>query len=305
MTDTIKAALITGILGFIATIAAAIIGVHFGKTSEQKNIQNEINEVLGNVVNITGNDNEVTVNNIKDLVDEYQRLQSQNKSLLDQNSKYFSDLTEANYQVNALQSKANDMPSINFNNLSLSIDARDIPINKNNSMVTIDGKDYFSKEIIEKLIPNNQNMTIKDDTLFIGKVIAVKANLYNQRVVDSFIYDNVDNIVDSYGNIHTNTLCFNPSYYNSRDAYVVFNLDNKFNYLDMSISISENTQANSHGILIIKADDNVVYTSEQLVLTTKPFSIKNIPINNCSLLTINYNYNGFNQCIISDAIVYN
>lgn len=172
-------------------------------------------------------------------------------------------------------------------------------------MVSIDGREYFSKEITQKLIPDDQNMTIKDDTLFIGKVIADKANLSSQRVVDSFIYDNVDNIVDSYGNIHTNTLCFNPSCYNSRDAYVIFNLDDKFNYLDMPISISENTEANSHGILIIKADDNVVYTSDQLVLTTKPFSLKSIPINKCSLLTINYNYNGFNQCIISDAIVYN
>lgn len=60
---------------------------------------------MGNVVNITGNDNEVTINSIKDLVDEYQRLQFQNKDLLDQNLKYFSELTETNNQINILQSK--------------------------------------------------------------------------------------------------------------------------------------------------------------------------------------------------------
>ena len=86
MNKAIIAALITG----TATIIAGFIGgMGYGKSSEQKNIQNEIQAVMGNVVNITGNDNEVTINNIKDLVDEYQRLQSQNKSLLDQNSKYF------------------------------------------------------------------------------------------------------------------------------------------------------------------------------------------------------------------------
>lgn len=38
MSDTIKAALITGVFGLIATIVAAIIGIRFGKSSEQKNI---------------------------------------------------------------------------------------------------------------------------------------------------------------------------------------------------------------------------------------------------------------------------
>lgn len=36
MSDTIKAALITGVFGLIATIVAAIIGIRFGKSSEQK-----------------------------------------------------------------------------------------------------------------------------------------------------------------------------------------------------------------------------------------------------------------------------
>lgn len=116
---------------------------------------------MGNVVNITGNDNEVTINSIKDLVDEYQRLQFQNKDLLDQNLKYFSELTETNNQVNILQSKANDMPEINYSNLGLCINTQDVPINKSNSMVTIDGREYISKEITEKLIPKNQNMIIK------------------------------------------------------------------------------------------------------------------------------------------------
>lgn len=102
MNKTIKAALITG----IATIVAGFIGgMGYGKASEQKYIQNEINEVMGDVVNIIGNGNEVTINSVKDLVDEYLKLQSQNKSLLDQNSKYFSDLTEANKKIDLLNNK--------------------------------------------------------------------------------------------------------------------------------------------------------------------------------------------------------
>lgn len=280
MTDTIKAALITGILGLIATITAAVIGVSFGKSSEQKNIQNEIQKVMGNVVNITGNDNSVTINSVKDLVDEYQRLQSQNKSLLDQNSKYFSDLSEAIYQVNALQSKANDVPNISFSNLGLSIDAQDIPINKNNSMTTIDGRDYFSKEIIESLIADDQNFTIKDDTLFIGKVIAEKANLFDQWVTDSFSCDYEEAINDSLGNTCTKALVLWM-----RSGNITFNLNKKYSNLKFKLSSYNEGNKNISGIITIKADEEVVYTSPTINIYTKMIDV-DIPINNCTTLTI-------------------
>lgn len=298
MSNTIKAAIITG----VATIAAAIIGVSFGKSSEQKNIQNEIQAVMGNVINVTGNNNEVTINSIKDLVDEYQRLQSQNKSLLDQNSKYFNDLSEANYQVNILQSKTNDMPEINFNNLSLSIDAEDIPINKSNSMVTIDGRDYFSREIVESLILDGQNFTIKDDTLFIGKVIAEKVNLFDQWKVDSGFVDIQTSATDSYGNLHQNSLVLH-----GQSSCIIYNIKNKYSLLRCNISIKEDASINGSGKLIIKADDYIVYTSPTLTKTTQSFEEINIPINNCSLLTIEYSrdFRYSNSCIVSDIVLYN
>ena len=95
MNKTILAALI----GAGATISAAIIGLNAGKSSEQKNIQNEINEVMGDMVNIIGDDNEVTINDIKDLVEDYQNLQKQNKSLTDQNIKYFDVQLEAEHRL--------------------------------------------------------------------------------------------------------------------------------------------------------------------------------------------------------------
>lgn len=300
MSNTIKAAIITG----VAAIVAAVIGVSFGKSSEQKNIQNEINKVMGNVINITGNDNEVTINSIKYLVDEYQRLQSQNQSLLDQNSQYFSDLSEANYQVNTLQAKVNDIPSINFSNLSLTIDAQDIPINKNNSMVTIDVRDYFSREIIESLITNEQNFTIKDDTIFIGKVIAEKANLFEQKVMHQYGCEIQDTATDSYGNIYTNMLFMKTPFSQNHD-YIIYVLNNQYSLLRFSGAIRDSAQLNRKGILTIKADDQVVYTSNSLNKKTELFTEVDIPINYCTLLTIEYDSEGYNGCIMSDAIVYN
>lgn len=299
MNKTIKAALITG----IATIIAGFIGgMSYGKSSEQKNIQNEIHSVMGNVINVTGNDNQVTINSVKDLVDEYQRLQSQNKSLLEQNSKYFSDLTEANYQLNALQSKTNELPEIKFNDLSLLIDVQDIPINKNNSMVTIDGRDYFSREIVESLIPTNQNMIIKDDTLFVGRVIVNSSNLFDQWKVDSGFVDIQTSATDSYGNIHENTLVFH-----GQSSYIVYNIKNQYSLLQCNISVKEDARIDGKGKLIIKADDYIIYTSPTLTKTTKPFKEIDIPLNNCSLLTIEYNrdFRYSNSCLVSDIVLYN
>ena len=296
MNNTIKAALITG----VATIIAGFIGgMGYGKLSEQKNIQNEIQSVMGNVINVTGNDNEVTINSIKDLVDEYQRLQSQNKSLLEQNSKYFSDLTEANYQVSTLQSKSDDMPDINFNNLSLFIDAQDIPINKNNSMVTIDGRDYFSREIVESLIPDDQNFTIKDDTLFIGKVIAEKASLLDQWVTDSFSCDYEEAINDSLGNTCTKTLVLWM-----RGGNITYNLNRRYSNLKFKLSSYNEGDKNICGVITIKADEEIIYTSPTINIYTEMIDV-DIPINNCNTLTITGATKDFFRCIISDPIVYN
>lgn len=302
MSDTIKAALITGVFGLIATIVAAIIGIRFGKSSEQKNIQNEIQEVMGNVVNITGNDNEVTINSIKDLVDEYQRLQFQNKDLLDQNLKYFSELTETNNQVNILQSKANDMPEINYSNLGLCINTQDVPINKSNSMVTIDGREYISKEITEKLIPENQNMIIKDDTLFIGRVVADKANLFDKTEVGKVACYTHDSFTDSYNNLRYDSICF----YNCSGT-ISYDVNREYSLLQFVISIKNDANIRGEGTIIVKADDVVVYTTkEPLNRLTEPFSpAEPISISNCKLVTIEYSTNLDNDCIISDAIVYN
>lgn len=300
MSNTIKAAIITG----IATIVSAVIGVSFGKSSEQKNIQYEIHTAMGDVVNVTSNNNEVTINSVKDLVDEYQRLQSQNKSLLDQNTKYFSDLSDANYQVNELQSFTDDMPEIKFNNLALSIDAQDIPINKNNSMVTIDGRDYFSREITEKIIPINQNVIIKNDTLFVGRVVVNSSNLFEHKVMDQSNCGIQDTATDSYGNVYTNFL-FMQTQYNYNHDYIIYVLNEQYSLLRFSVSIRDNAKLDRKGVLTIKADDQVIYTSDSLNKKTELFSEIDIPINYCKLLTIEYDSEEYCGCIISDAIVYN
>lgn len=296
MNKTIKASLI----GASATILAAIIGLNTGKSMEQKHIQNEINAAMGDMVNIIGDGNNVTINDIKDLITDYQNLKSNNDSLIAQNAKYFDDLTNANKQLEELQSNVENIPAFVFNDFGLCINGGDSPINKNSSMVTIDGNEYFSKEIIDSLLSDNENMTIKDDTIFIGKVIADKADLSKQKIVDcNSGCEFFKTAKDSYGNTYSNIV----NLYNG--ARIIYNLERKYTIMDLQIAISSNSQLNEYCILTIKADDKTVYTSEQLSKTTEPFLIDNIPINNCSLLTIEYNGDWGNQCIVSNGIVYN
>lgn len=310
------------IIKCVSTVLVAAIGIFAGMKWEQISTQTEINEVMGDVINVTGDDNNVTINDIENFMQNYVQLQSdydtlnqQKDTLVEQNTQYYNDLTNANKTIEELNSglnneidnlkyQLNSAPVLNFRNLALSIDIDDIPINSNNSMVSIDGRDYFSREIVENLIPDDKNLTIKDGTIFIGTVVADKANLFNQRVFEQSGIDIIDTITDSYGNNYSNVLCIKSYYYHTR--YITYYTSGNFSYLRLSVAIRDNADANSTGILTIKADDKVIYTSETLDKKTKKFDILDLAINNCEFISIEYTSSSSSiDCIISNAILYN
>ena len=246
------------------------------------------------IVNIDGKEEKVTS-------EKYEELIVENESLKTNNEKYQTDLAEANKKLEELQ--INNLPTINYYDLTLSIDGEDIQINKSNSMITVDGRDYISKEIAEKLISDNQNFTIKDDTLYIGKIVADKASLFDQTIMDQFEMYMTDATSDSYGNSYRNVLTTSTFY--SGQRHVIFVLNKKYSLLKFKIAIGKYTSIESSGIITIKADDDIIYTSKELNKKTEPFTEVDIPINNCNLLTIEYNSGDTIDCIISDAMVYN
>lgn len=230
---------------------------------------------------------------------EYNNILGKNETLEAQNTSYFNDLTEAKEKLITLETQLGDIPQISYKSLGLMLDAQDILISKNNSMVTIDGKDYFSKEIAEKLLPDGKNMTIKDETIFIGTVVADKTRLSDQWVLNSKYCETNFSGNDSYGNSRTNAITF--TYYGGE---IVYNLNRKYSYLKCTISVYADCSMNSGSTLIITPDIGEPY-SVQITKTTEPFEVE-IPINNCSLLTITCDSNSSNKSIIiSNAIVYN
>lgn len=304
MKKSTRPALITGILGIIGSIAAAYIGNNAGKTQGQQIILDNINSQIA-IVN--GENNTVTINNVDELVNAYIALQEKNNILDDKNTSYFNDIAKlkdemANNEkeIQSLNSQLSASPIISFSNVGLSIDGNDIPINTNNAMITVDGEDYFSKEILTNLITENKNLTIKDNTIFIGKVISGKAKLIDQWIVNSNNVDVTQSAIDSYGNTHANSL-----YFKNYSSYIIYNLNEKYSLLKFKLSISQSAYLDCTSVLIIKADDEVVYISSEVTKTTKPFEEIDIPINNCSLLTIEYGNTWHNDCILSDIEVYN
>lgn len=299
MKTEIKAALITGILGAVATVTAAFIGSNF---SEKKTVQQLYNQIT----TVNGNNNTVTVNSVDEFISQYNTILNENEILKAQNSQYFADYTEQKNINENLESQFIEQPNISYENIGLSIEGNDIPINKQNSIISIDGKEYYSKELAEKFLKEDQNIIIKDDTLFIGKVIADKASLFDQNILDQSNFVMENSMLDSYGNSYLNALRIRASY--TGDKYIIYSLNNQYSFLRMTIAIRDNANIDSNGILVIKADDTVIYTSNDLNKSMQPFII-DVPINNCNLLTMEYSPKNKSfdsiDCIISDAIVYN
>ena len=299
------------LIGAVATITGSVIGAYVGKNMEQRSIQNEMNEVIGNVINIDGNDNEVTINDLKDLIEDYENLKKQNTSLVSQNAKYFDELEDVNNKmkdlddqssskVEELENQLNDMPIVQFKSLGLSINGEDIPINADNSSVIVNNRTYYAEEFINNIVSSDMNISVQNNTMYIGKIIYEKTMLFDEWLFDHR-YDNFENIaIDSYGKNHTNVVTF------TNQGYVTFNLNNNYSLFKCNIAIQERYgDGSSTGNVIIKADDQEVYRSPDISKMTKAYDIIDIPIYNCSLLTIQYVATGSTRCIVSEAIAYN
>lgn len=292
MSNDNKIQIVIGILGAACTIIASVIGINYGEDKQNKIVQSQI-------ANVSGDGNTVTMNDVDDLVDNYNKLLEENETLKQQNEEYFNDYKTVKEEKEALTTQLQDSPSIQLKNLGLCINSEEANINKNNSYAIINGVEYFSKDFINSLAGENISITMKDDIMYLGKVVADKENLFLQRVVDSENYKIVDSITDSYGNIHNNAAQF------TSNSVVDYNLNGKYSLLKLKIAVDENSYSDSKTTIKISADGKVVYTSDELdKVSTKEIVINDLHINNCTLLEIKCE-GYYVYPIIYDAEVYN
>ncbi len=291
------APIIAAVIGAIATISAAFIGKNVGE-------KDAIQQLYSQMTTVNGNNNTVTINSVDDFVAQYNKLISENETLKAQNSQYFADYTEQKNINDQLILQLNERPAVFTENLGLCIDGEDILVNENDSMVTINGIEYYSKELAENFLDKNQKMTIEDGKIYIGRVIADKKSLFEIKPMDQENIYMTDSIKDSYGNKYSNVLYTDTSFTYSN--HIIYPLNRKYSLMKFTIAIDEYARLDSIGVLTIKADDEVVYISKDLNKKTEPFTEIDIPIKNCNLLTIEYAQDPSNiDCIIANAYVYN
>lgn len=178
MKTEIKAAIIGGIF----TIAAGIIGAKFG---EQQGEQSVMSEISTNVATITGDNNQITINDINTFVAGYLDLKEQNRQLQQMNSQYYEliqekdrQLSNDNSQIEELNGMLADSPVITYQDRELYISAEKVPIKTEGSVIVIDGREYLSREIVDYLLPDRESLTIKSNGIYVGPVIeSVKKSL--------------------------------------------------------------------------------------------------------------------------------
>lgn len=185
------------------------------------------------------------------LREENATLKQDNSTLKQQNEQYFSDYTEKRELNEFLKSQVSGSPDLLFESLGLSIDGKKIPVDTNNSIVNINGREYWSREIAIKLLPETESYSKEDGNINVGRVLADKTNLFGLYVNSGnggLLEDGV--VKDSFNNSHTNAFI---NYAHKSD--ITFVLDGKYSKLKISAAIREGCDASLTASFTIKTDD--------------------------------------------------
>ena len=253
--------------------------------------------------------------NLKETVKEYsdfKKYETEYKQLLESTldelklaeegiHKYTVSLHEKDMEIDRLNSIIETHQEVRFVNTELWIDGEKSLINSVGSQVCIDGNIYFSQELFRNLIPENKSMVIKNDNVYVGKIIEESTKLSKQYVMDNLRTDLKDSAIDTFGNIYSDCIVLNSGLYDS--ASIKFNTEEKYSMLKCTLAVMAGTDRNDIVEVIIKADDTVIYTVE-MRQDTKAIEL-DLPIGNCNTLTIIKDKSDYSGCIIAGAILYN
>lgn len=271
--------IIVAIIGFIATITAAIIGAMWGK------------ENVSVTVNIDGKS--VTLKN-----DDIQEIANNNEELKNNASDYEKQINNLKETNENLLGKLDDVPTIQYQDCGLSIDGEEKIINTDKSSVLINGRKYYSKDFVDNLLPDNKSAMEKDNMLYIGKIVKEKTNLFDRQIINKS--KNVEvkkNIKDTYGNFYNKAVIVGHEL-NS----ITFNANREYSNLKFTLAVLEDEKGGSS--IQIETEQGIIFTSEKITSTTEPTQI-DIPINQALKVTIKNLAKDWNYVIVADAILYN
>ena len=282
----------------LVAILCAIIGVIYGKSTNntffyngQKVSETELNQIMEenaefkSACDYLKTENAQLSNRISELLSENLEYEEENKKILSENE--------------TMRNSIADAPVIEFQNCGLSINGNEVPINKDKSYVEINGRQYFSREFTDSLLPDNMTTTMKNDMLYIGKIIREKISLFDLVRIKDAGYEKQDNIVDTYGNSYSNVLYFRHSGWG-----ITYSAEREYTNFKCVVAMKENS--GGRGYIQIETDDeSYTYISPEITNLTEAFEI-DIPINYTSTITIKC-VNGSDWCniFVSNPTLYN
>ncbi len=284
-----KISIIVAVIGLIGVIGAAIIGAKWGKENVTVIVQLDgKNVVLNNEdVKKMAKENEQLNNEISEYKEEIEKLQGQGKELAT--------------KLGAANGELNDVPSIEYRNFGLSIDGEEMAVNKDKSAVLINGRQYYSKDFVDNLLPSDKAAVEKDDMLYVGKVVKEKSNLFDRQLIgksnDGSQVSIETNVKDTYGNMHDKAVVF--SLY---DNSITFNANKEYSKFKCILNVLDGNPGG--GIIQIESEQGILYTSEEVLSTTEPVLV-DIPINYASSITIMKIGNENTKNMVTDAVLYN
>ena len=287
-----KVKIIIAVITLIEAIAVAIISAKWGQNNIPVTNINGENIILKiNEIQEIADKNEVLKNEVSDYENQISDLENQIRDLENQSKNLSEKLGIANGELD-------DAPVIEYKNCGLSIDGEEKTVDKEKSSVSINGNLYYSKEFFDNLLPSNKSAIEKDGTLYIGKIVKEKSNLFDMKVIrTSGSVDIKESSKDTYGNIYNKTVVFRGS-----DDGVTFNTNREYSKLKCTLAVSDENDGG--GVIQIESEKKILYTSKEITSTTEPFEI-DIPINNASQITIKQISGGWTFNMVANAVVYN
>ena len=279
--------IIAALVELVGVIVAAIIGVAWGKS---------------NVTVIVQLDGKNIILNDKDV----QEMASENEKLRNQISDYESQIEDLGNEskdlavkLGAANGELSEIPVIELHNCGLSINGEEKAIDKDKSYAIINGRQYYSRDFIDTLLPENMTTTMKNEMLYIGRIIKDKTSLLDLPKVKDTGWEKWDSIIDTFGNTYSNVLFL-------RDAGwgITYNAGGEYSNFKCVVAMKEDS--GGRGYLQIETDDeSYTYISPEITNMTKKVEV-DIPINYTSTITIKC-VNGDYRCniFVADAVLYN
>lgn len=289
-----KVKIIVALIGLIGIVVSAIIGAKWGKN----NVSVTVN-IDGKSVTLKDND----IQNIADENEEFKNKISDYERQIGELEKQIDDLDserkELSDKLGVANGEIDDFPTIEYKNYGLSIDGEEKSISKDKSSVLINGRQYYSKDFVDNLLPDNKTTIEKEDMLYVGKVVKEKSNLFDRQMINRTEVSDVHietNVKDTYGNIHDKGVTF------VRESGITYNANREYSKLKCTITVLDGKEGG--GVIQIESEQGVLYTSQEILSTTEPVKI-DIPINQASKITIKQISGVWTYNMVADAVLYN